>query len=227
MTWGPGAAGGFQNALQTGVQLGSMVRQNRERNALLQQREAQNDLQRQRHEQQVAQQAREQRRADLPMLSNLLNSVTDEASYQRGIQVAQQYGIDVSNLPPQYDQQWVETQRQTLAALQSPEGQEALSTAGKIAADMGLQPGTPEFNQKVSEIFATQQNKTVSYQPGGNVISHNPITGESRALVQGAQAQPVQTAVNPQTGERLILRDGQWVPAGGAGSNASGGFPGN
>jgi len=39
MSWGPGAAGGFQNALATGLQLGQMVDQRRQQNQLMQQRE--------------------------------------------------------------------------------------------------------------------------------------------------------------------------------------------
>lgn len=44
MNWGPGAAGGFQNALAMGVQLGGIARQREEQNALMQQRERQIDL---------------------------------------------------------------------------------------------------------------------------------------------------------------------------------------
>lgn len=38
--WGPGAAGGFQNALATGLQLGQVANQQRQQNQLMQQREA-------------------------------------------------------------------------------------------------------------------------------------------------------------------------------------------
>ena len=34
------------------------------------------------------------------------------------------------------------------------------------------------------------------------------------------------TATNPETGEKIIYRNGQWEPAGGASGNAGGGFPG-
>jgi hypothetical protein len=51
MNWGPGAAGGFQNALSTGLQLGQMVRQQEQQNALMQQRQAQIDLENRRQTQ--------------------------------------------------------------------------------------------------------------------------------------------------------------------------------
>jgi hypothetical protein len=38
--WGPGAAGGFQNALATGLQIGQVANQQRQQNQLMQQREA-------------------------------------------------------------------------------------------------------------------------------------------------------------------------------------------
>lgn len=45
------------------------------------------------------------------------------------------------------------------------------------------------------------------------------LRGESGTPQEG------QTATNPQTGEKLIFRGGQWVPVGGGVSNGTGGFP--
>lgn len=41
---------------------------------------------------------------------------------------------------------------------------------------------------------------------------------------QAPQVSEGQTATNPQTGEKIVFQNGQWVAQGGAGSNASGGF---
>lgn len=241
--WGPGAAGGFQNALATGLQFGQMARARQDerdyRNAFAQFDPANPEtikpimavdpraglqLQGQVAAQQEADLRRkaaaaEKRRADLPMLTRLLDSVNDEQSYQRGLQVAQQYDIDVSNLPQQYDPQWVDQQRQTLKMLQAPEGQEILSTAGKQAFDEGLKPGTPEFQSRVTEIW--QQSGAIPYTGSG---------GETRLYVPGRGVKTNQTWVEGQiiendAGEQMILRNGKWEPyKGGAGSNASGGF---
>lgn len=43
--------------------------------------------------------------------AQLLNGVTDEASYQRARLVAQQQGLDVSKVPSSFDPQWVQTMR--------------------------------------------------------------------------------------------------------------------
>jgi len=45
MNWGPGAQGGFQNALAMGMQMGQVARQNQQQNALMQQRQQAIDLQ--------------------------------------------------------------------------------------------------------------------------------------------------------------------------------------
>lgn len=63
---------------------------------------------------------------------------------------------------------------------------------------------------------------------GGNprvVIAPNDGSRPTGAPVQSGGVQEGATATNPQTGERIIYRNGQWQPMGDAGSNASGGFP--
>lgn len=237
INWGALQGGGFQNALAQGIQMGQMAGQaRRERevqNALAQfdpsnpdtlkpvmQADARIGMQL-RGQMQQAQAAQAQaeaeaakaRRADLPMLTRLLETATDEASYQRNLGVARQYGIDTSTLPQNFAPAWRDEQLATMKLLSTPEGREALSTAGKIAADMGLQPGTPEFAAETKRIFIAQQNKTLSYQPGGNAVSFNPYTGEREQLVQG-EAMPDAMDFNPD----------EWDIVGDAGGNASGGF---
>lgn len=252
--WGPGAQGGFQNALAMGLQMGQMAgqakRERDERNALAAYAKDPNeenfggladvrpDIAIQMRGQQARQQgeAAQQRRADLPLVTRLLETANDQESYTRNIAVAQQYGIDTSTLPPQFDPAWRDQTLMTMKALQSPEAQQALSTIGKEVADMGYQPGTPEFSAKVSELWTTSQSKTIPYQPGGNVINYNPVTGEATPLVQGQTPQGAAPTAPPPPG---TIEDGyrykggnpsdpkNWEPvAGGAGGNVSGNFPG-
>jgi hypothetical protein len=212
--WALAGGGGFQNALATGLQLGNQVRQNRERNALLEQRQQQIDLQRQQQQAQAQRQAQEDRRADLPMAVKLLESAVDEPTYQRNMQIAQSYGIDTSTFPPNFDPQWRESNLSTMKMLMEPGGQEALSTIGKEVADMGYQPGTPEFSAEVQKRWEQKQSQVVSWQAGGNAASYNPATGESQMIVQGTSvSQP--TPFNPNEWE---------IVEGGPAGNSGGGF---
>lgn len=163
--------------------------------------------------------AAERRRADLPTLTRLLEHASQgPEQWQQALGVAQQYGIDTSSIPQQFDPQWAASQAQTLKLMQTPEAQEALSTAGKQAVDMGFQPGTPAFQAKVTEIW--QQNGAIPY---------TDANGATRLYIPG-RGEPTQqpvaegTVIENDAGERMILRDGRWQPMGGPTASPSGGF---
>lgn len=123
-------------------------------------------------DQEASGRAAERKRADLPLLTRLIENSTDEASYQANRTTAQEYGVDVSGIPAQFDPQWRDKQLATLRALQTPEGQQALSAAGKTAQDMGFKPGTPEFNQRVTEIYLAGESKP--YTVAGDTRLYTP-----------------------------------------------------
>lgn len=147
-------------------------------------------------QQQQAQHAQEQRRADLPLITRLVESSRDEASYQQNRATAQQYGIDVSTLPATFDPAWREQQIMTLKALQDPTKAEALSTAGKIATDQ-LGPdkvGTPEWRARVTEIWQTQESKP--YVVGGETRLYTPrLGGPGQSVGASPQSGPQPGAV--------------------------------
>ncbi len=120
-------------------------------------------------------QQKKDRLADLPLMGRLLDHAKDEGTYQQSRQVAQQYGIDVSQLPETFDPAWVAQQRETIKALSDPVKSEALSAAGKLAVDQGFKPGTPDFNQRVTEIFRAQEAKP--YTVGGDTRLYTPDIG--------------------------------------------------
>lgn len=196
------AEGNFQNALATGLQMGAQYKANRQdeerRNALtayatnpdapgsfegLAKVDPGMAIQARGQQQQQAAQQQEQRRADLPLITKLLEHSQDEGSYQQARATAQQYGIDVSTLPPNFDPAWRDQQLGTLRALQSPQAQEALSTAGRVAADMGYRPGTPEYSAKVTELWQAEQSRILALQPGGGAASVNPVTGVAQMVI--------------------------------------------
>jgi hypothetical protein len=147
-------------------------------------------LQQQRAEQASQQAAtqQQQRRADMPILSRLLDHATDETTYQQARQAAASYGIDVSGIPANYDANWVGQQKMLLKAVQTPQGQEALSTAGRQAMDLGYRPGTPEFTQitrqlveaSLAQAYTGSQGETRLYTPqigGPGQVQGGPQVG--------------------------------------------------
>lgn len=182
-----------QNALSgvmQGMQFGRAVAQERE------QREARNALaeyavnpseaglagiaahapefamqERQRYQSQAAA-AQQQQQDQLPIVSRLLNGATAE-NWQQRLAMAQQYGIDISRVPQQFDPAWVSQTQTLVQAMQEPGGVEALSTAGRQAMDMGYEPGTPQFADVVTQIvtaglaepYTGSQGETRLYQP--------------------------------------------------------------
>lgn len=183
------------------------------------------DFQMQQYQAKAEEAGREQKQAQLGQIARLFQGVTPE-NYANRVSIAQQMGVDISGVPEQFDPEWTARQGEIFSFLAGQP--EALSAAGKQAQDMGLQPGTPEFKRAVSQIIEFGMPKYQVVPEGGTLVN----TRDPSAVQQFAQGQPSagpaegSTATNPQTGQKIILRNGQWVPlaGGGGGGNATGGF---
>jgi hypothetical protein len=227
-----GLAGNGNNALQmfgVGAQMGQNLVDRREaredRNALLQMRQQEMDA---RAAERVAIQQRQQRedkRADLPFLTRLLDSATDEATYQNARAVAQEYDVDIAGAPETFgDGSWVAQQRQVLRTLQTPRGQEALSTAGKQAVDAGLQPGTPEFTAAVRQIItAGMAQPYMGSQGETRLYTPDPFGGGGQAQ-GGPQPGAVEDGYVFKGGNPADPSSWEPVAQGGPTQPASGGF---
>lgn len=104
-------------------------------------------------QQQQQTQQREQQREDLPIMGKLLGMAQDEPTYQRALAVARQYGLDVSQAPPQFDPEWVGGMRSLVTALADPEAMKGIAYELQMA---GYKPGTPEFEQAARSVISNK-----------------------------------------------------------------------
>lgn len=155
-----------------------------------------------------ARQLRADQREHLDYIGQLLRGVTDEAGYQRAIQLARQAGIDVAGHET-YDPAFVSA----VTELHS-----RLHPVDPVRVGEGDRLVNPQTGAVVAQ-GNPQRPRYYSVPPGGRLVPE-----------PGASAAPSETiAVNPQTGERLRLNPAtnQWEPIqGGPTPSASGNFPG-
>jgi hypothetical protein len=216
----------FGMGLQLGQNLVDRRDQREERNALLGMRQQEMDQRAQDRAAQQQQQQTQQRRADLPLMERLLTMAQDEPSYQQARQVAGQYGIDVSALPPTFDPAWRDQQLQTVKLLNTPQGQEALSTAGKQAVDMGYQPGSPEFTQVTRQLVEAALAQP--YTGGqGETRLYTPQIGGPGQVQGGPQPGAVEDGYRFKGGNPADPNAWEPMQQGGPTPQASAGFPGS
>ncbi len=143
--------------------------------------------QKQRAGQQADQQRKQQ--GQIPIMGKLLTYAKQgPQQWAQALQQAQAMGLDVSQVPQQFQPEWAEERLGFINAMGTPEGREALSTYGKIGVDRGLRPGTPEFAQFVTQAWQADQVKTIPYTAGGGVAGYNTATNN------------IQTIIAPNTG---------------------------
>lgn len=232
--------GGFQNALAQGLQFGEAIRQDREekefRNALANfdprnpetlkpviAANPQVGIQ-------LQGQVRDQQRADQQeaaqqkmMVRRLLGAAKQNP--QQALAAAQSMGIDVSSVPPPGSPEFAQFVDQELFILDALEDPEKMTAVQQDIQSLGIDPSTPEGRAAVAELVLFKFGKETTDEFGRPSVALPQITLPGQQQQQTVSEGAI--AANPQTGERIIFRNGQWQPLGDAGSNASGGFPGN
>jgi hypothetical protein len=125
----------------------------------------------------------------------------DQATYSQALAAAQAAGIDISQVPQQFDPAYVDG---------------VVKIADAFKPQTGQQPRFIPFQQGGGVVRVNPDGTT------SMVIQPNPGDQQPGAPVGGA---PV-TATGPN-GEKIQLnpQTGQWEPMGGGASNGTGGFP--
>ena len=95
--------------------------------------------------------------------------------------------------------------------------------AGKTLLSMKMAAIDP----KLYETVFGKTDKPYEVVPGVGVVLKRDIEAAIAAGDKGTVDvyQEGATATNPKTGQKLMLKGGKWVPAGGGSGNATGGFP--
>lgn len=104
-----------------------------------------------------------------------------EAAYQRALRIGAQAGLDPSSAPHSYAEAkssgWIDDNLAFGEAFLSG-GPEAVSAAGRVAMDAGLQPGSPEFQKFVMEYTMAQQAKPYTDAQGATRL-YRPNFGQN------------------------------------------------
>jgi len=221
MNWGPGAQGGFQNALMTGLQLGQMAGQQKrardERNALAAYAKDPNeqnfagladvrpDIAIQQRQSQAAQ-MEAQRKAQMEQMGTFRQLLQQAGTNsQQAFAAAQQLGIDVSGVPqpgtPEFEP-WRQQQLFIMDALEK-EGDNLPGLAREVmlALPEGQRdPNSPAFRQAFT---AALENKYAAeyVDEFGNT--------RRRAIIGQPQPQAPQAQLLPRTARPPNMTDDQ------------------
>lgn len=146
-------------------------------------------------EQQARKQQLEEARERISMMGRLLEGATPE-NYGQRLQAAAGMGLDVSQVPPQFDPNWIEMTKQQAQALMGKLDQELMAVA----------PGTTVIDKRTGQPVYTNPRapRYIPVQPGGKLVLDPSSVGG--ALPQSAG-------------------DDEWEYEGGPTPQASGGFP--
>lgn len=233
--WGPGASGGFQNALQMGLQMGAMAREQQQQNALMKQRQQQIDLQtqeaqaaeaervrRQRAEQQTADLTSKALQGDDAALSQLATVNFDrwraldgqiKGKAAEDAQVLGNAAIDLLSVPfaerpgriVAYAQQFPQFADKINEVAYLPEA-EQVAALRTVVAEAKMIDKLIQMERPDYQAVGVDQDLVNVRDPAALRQFDARRGGGAPQYMEG------QTAVNPSTGQRIVFRNGNWRP---------------
>ena len=184
-------------------------------------------LQLQQQKRQEAMRGLEAHRENIIMGAKIIRQIQpkDQAGWQQVLGMAQQVGIDLSEVPQQFDPQYAQGLVSVAEALAPQKSEQAPSAVREYEYYQSLppeqRPGFDRFRQSIRpQIFGSAEGGYNIYDP--NQQQPTPQQGGDMPAVSSPQE-----AMSLPPGTQFRLPDGRigTVP-GGAGGNASGGFLG-
>lgn len=231
MNWGPGASSGFQNALATGLQMGNIARQREQQNAFLEQREDALNLRRQEvarkamaeqdkanRQAEVARDRRLAMQGDAEAKSRLMTSSfeawekVDAADKAKIAEETELYGQAAQYALSKRDPRAI---RQVVMGFAQQQGNnpEIMAIAQLSDQQMTEALQNAVFEAGLVKDLIAQDAPRYQAIPEGGTLVNTRDPQAVRTFQQGApQYSEGQTATNPQTGERVIYRNGRWEP---------------
>lgn len=193
---GPNAGQAFQQSFQQ-AQEGN--RQNALMQMKMQEHQEDRQFQRQTQEREARAQQLQQAREQLQITARLLEHATDPVTYQQARQAAAGIpGFDLSQVPEQFDPNWVAQTKMQVQALSGTVEQELMAVA----------PGTTVIDKRTGhEVYKNPRPpRYIPVQAGGKLVLDPASVGGATPPSAGGD-------------------DDEWEYLGGPGGNAGGGFP--
>lgn len=136
----------------------------------------------------------------------------DQAGWDQALSTMQQLGFDVSEVPRQFNPAYAAQIVQAGRAISQTTGQQFTLGEGQVRYD------------SAGNVIASGPSRRPRYYPvpqGGRLELDPSYEGP---VAEQTQGYPDGTVIENDQGERMIMQGGQWVPQGGAGSQATAPF---
>lgn len=155
--------------------------------------------------------------------AQFLSGVHDEAGFQDAVRQAHAAGIDLANVPPHFDPQWVQNIIRIGTHLQAAQHYQPPSSVQQELESAGIRPGTPEYRSAIMSHVSTPRILMVDGQP--TLVSGDAGGGAGGAPENLPHVATQEEAARLAPGSQFIGPDNQVHTVPGGPAPAPGNFP--